>query len=244
MPSTLILTGEWEVAVVEVNLPISWYDIPEIPERNRTITIERKEFQLKPGKKKIKSLDDITTGKRYKIKRIPYGNFSSIQSLLESINHTLKWIDRYENNDYMRIAREPFLDMEEQNLKPILHVGKGDRVTISSELASLLRLDLAEYAEKDDIGTISFSGETLTTANDYNVLIETTIHGKHYISFRAGGVPTLKTTSNIFIYSNIVSNEIVGNQEVPLLRTVRCTGEFGSDIKEVFTAPYYKKLKK
>ena len=47
MPSTLRLTGEWEVGMVEVNLPLSWYDIPQKPERNRTITIERNEFQKK-----------------------------------------------------------------------------------------------------------------------------------------------------------------------------------------------------
>lgn len=244
MPSTLLLTGEWEVALVEVNVPISWYDLPEDPARNRTITMERNEFNKKTGIKKIKSMDDIITGKRYKIKRIPYGNFTKIESLLESINKTFKSIDRYEGNDYLRIAREPFLTIEVQNLKPILNVGRGDIVTLSFELASLLRLATAEDAVTTDLGTVSFPGESLNNIQDYKFLIATSQHSKHFKSYYADGVPSIKSTSNIFIYTNIVSNEIVGNQTVPLLRTIRCTGEFGNDIKEVFTTPYYKKIKK
>ena len=46
----------------------------------------------------------------------------------------------------------------------------------------------------------------------------------------------------MFIYSNIVDYESVGNVQTRLLRNVRDKGEFGEYIKKTFERPQFKKV--
>lgn len=51
LPRELNFTNEkWEVALVETDIPIAWYNLPREPSQTRHIIILRAHFKLKPGK--------------------------------------------------------------------------------------------------------------------------------------------------------------------------------------------------
>ena len=47
---------------------------------------------------------------------------------------------------------------------------------------------------------------------------------------------------NVYIYTNIVEDQIVGNQLVPLLRTISLEGKSGEYVHKIFDSPHYLNL--
>ena len=244
IPGKLTLKGHWEAALVEINLPLSWYNIPQNPPQNRTFAVYRKEFNVDDVYKRITDISEVRdVDMSFHTRMFPYGNYSSIESLIKTMNKLLKSVElEEENKDFAHIVRQPFITLEKENLKPILNVARGDVVWLPHILSDILCLSRAKDAEMEE-KVVGYSGPPLTTVEDYNYLLFQNIN-KQYKSYVSDGVPSLTSlSSNIFIYSNIVSNEVVGNSQVPLLRAIRSTGQFGEDIQKVFISPYYKKVK-
>jgi len=54
--------------------------------------------------------------------------------------------------------------------------------------------------------------------------------------------PELNIVNSLYIYTDVIENDIVGDTLVPLLRTVNFSGEAGTVIHEIFTRCYYKRV--
>ena len=61
-----------------------------------------------------------------------------------------------------------------------------------------------------------------------------------YVLFPAA--PQLNTVNSLYIYTDVIENDIVGDALVPLLRTVNVSGDPGTIVHEVFHRCYYKRV--
>ena len=253
-------TGKWEVALVETDIPISWYNVPEHPEQNRIVSIVREYFKVDPARKEVgvSRWEDIVDNTISLLARkIPFGNYDGARSLVGVVNDILKKRDDEKQINFTNILRRTHLKIDPQNLRPELYVAPGDKVYLSLELAQILRLDqcfnYSHYVRIENEIMI-FEGFPITydsNADNKGRLkiinkIMVTHHSSSdypYMIFRACAVPNFNAhVSNLYIYSNIVDYEISGNVFTQLLKTVRGTGKFGEDIKLMYSRPQYKKV--
>lgn len=259
-------TGEnWEVALVETDIPIAWYNLPEHPVQDRNIAIWR--FKFRPG--------DVTADNSvsyhitppasvdendhiFLTERIPYGHYNSIQFLIDEINKILSLADIVPSHDWDNFPRNSRLTLNPQNLKPSVHIAPGDRIYFSREMCKILRLECGEDVElcsnpdtRDRLQckVMVFEGGSVETTGPggWDMLKEDLSRhrdpGGLYRHYYACGVPTFTShTSNIYIYSNIVDFEVTGNMLTQLLKAVRGKGGFGEDIKMIIPKPQYKKV--
>ena len=71
---------------------------------------------------------------------------------------------------------------------------------------------------------------------------------KKYSSFKIEkyflfpSAPKLNIVNSLYIYTDVIENDIVGDALVPLLRTVNVSGEPGTIVHEVFHRCYYKRV--
>ena len=247
--------GSWQVALVEVDIPLSWYNISENPPSERVITHWRHYFKLKSAKRPVVTSAQIRIpfAARKKSYSIPYGNYDHIDVLIREINVCLKYFDTVKFPDYDNFIRHSHISINKQNLKPILHVAPGDKITLSQTLASILNLDSCGGKLADDGISLVFGGKPLYYGTEgrnpeigpvlwqrYEMIRKQNVKYKVY---RACGVPNIATHSKtLFIYSSLCSFEITGNTYTQLLRTVRGAGEFGDHLKSIFINPFYKKV--
>ena len=256
--STAYFKGYWEVALIETDFEKSWYNVPEHPEQARNWVITRDVFALKdPDSVSIQSMKEVVPHSKRRITNVfahQFGNYE-MKTLVNEINKRFTKVD--ENNDtsakynYGRYKRWTRLYRDDQNLICTLFVGTGDIVFFSSYLAGILRLDQCEGITKFG-KVVEFRGprlgNTISGYNDvialdkggaYNPVIQAQ-YGNEYAGY---GVPVFPSdTSSIYIYSNIVDYELVGNIETKLLRRVQANGVFGDHIEHRFSYPLYKKL--
>jgi hypothetical protein len=54
--------------------------------------------------------------------------------------------------------------------------------------------------------------------------------------------PILDSLSSLYIYTDIIEEENVGDSLVPLLRAINVTGKTGERVHEVFERVYYKRV--
>lgn len=239
LPSKLILQGLWEVALVEVTIPVSWYNVPDFGVAHRTIEVRRTEFNYIENTGAI-----VERADRVVKESIPYGNYENVNTLVSTINSVLKKIDDYESpNAYVIVPRAPYFTVQQQNLKPKLIVAQGDVVVLPNGLAKLLKLDDVEGSEFRDNnqGRTCYPGDNVSNASDYlrlkSNIIDRTV-------FKGYAVPEVNYSTNLYIYSNIVEKQLVGDVYVPLLRSIPCTLKFGEIMDISFSKPYYKKVVK
>ena len=63
-----------------------------------------------------------------------------------------------------------------------------------------------------------------------------------YKNFECQNSPELNIVNTLFVYSDIIDNDIVGDELVPLLRSINVSGEPGAIIHEAFHRIYYKRV--
>ena len=245
LPTELDFTGHWEVGLAEVDIPISWYNLPHHPVQDRTLAIIQEEVKLKEGVTAVNSFNDVFTQKdTFKVYVIPYGNFE-IKGLVEAINNCFKQRDQTKDAIYDNFKRNSHITIHPQNLKPALHVGVGDSILLSKCLSEILRFDCCDGIIRAE-GAIEFKGPLLNQKNivTYQQLLASQSSGDfHTNSFYSSGVPYFSSdSSNIYIYCNIVDFEVVGNIYTRLLRTVKTIGKFGAEIQHIYINPHYKKV--
>ena len=255
--------GYWEVGLLSIDFPKTWYNTPKHPEQERTFSLTREEFQLIDRDvtdldrlDQLKSVGDTGTYRdklsiKSMVSVIDFGKYT-IQELVDGINEKLRRFDNRYDNYY---KRHTTLAINKHNLICTLFVGIGDNIILPGFLARLLKLDKCEDVKIHRYGETElydYYGPPLEDDIElYNEVLELHHAGglapddtyRYGNVFVGGGVPSFPLdTTSLIIYSNIVDYEMVGNMETRLLRTVRTTGPFGEIINRTYDTPIFKKL--
>ena len=149
------VNGYWEVGLVDIDYPKSWYNTPKHPEQEGTWSIARQAFTLVDpnfdfniGIDSLEEIKSIHTGhgkiektfQTGKVGILNFGNYK-ITDFVNAINIKLRQFDENKSGYY---RRHTGLYLDEQNLICTLFVGIRDIVVLPQFIASVLRLDIAE----------------------------------------------------------------------------------------------------
>ena len=237
LPKTLILKGNWHVALQEIDIPISWYNFSELPVHDRYIGIAREIFKVKNNKNHIMTLNEIYDKQTsVEIFKIPFGNYRSINELAEVINGIFEQRNSWHIEGFNNNQRKTFIEINAQNMRPRLMVGRGDTITLSASLTKFLCLEHVGERENDVV--YEFKGPELNSVSAYNEVMNQV--RQRVNEYTSNSMPDFNAlTTNLYIYTNIVDFSVVGNIYTRLLRTIRVQGNFGDDFKMIYNSPQY-----
>lgn len=212
------LSGAWEVAITEIQYPHSYNTFEQNEASFFAGTIDLKEYYVKPG------------------------YYSSISELLKVINAKLESVKissefiklRYDDVERSVMitgsAAHNFIPGEklayvlgmERNLTPAL---------VSKNVKTGLQHDAMKSKQTLDSFIQSEDPETILVISTKNPDKEITSK-KYYPDIRAGFY-------TLFVYTDIITHQLVGDSYVQLLRTVEISGKNNDIITRGYTRPDY-----
>lgn len=220
LPRSMILNGEWDVALTEIQYPYSFFNVLERNNEIKIKIIKITEKFIDFVKKGKVTLVDIERKKEFKSKsvscKIQPGFYDNIETLISSVNSVIHEKTNNENffirdNTSQRVHAQP---------SP---VAEGNIMILSVMLCERLALQLG-YTPKVEI----------TESN----MVAT--HVANLIS----GIP-----DKMLIYCDIIEPQIIGDKCAKVLRTVTLTPDgsepyFGKPCCKDFTQLQYVPLQK
>ena len=214
---SLQLEGDWEVALTEIQYPHNWVTIDE----SSTFIMSIGRFDDK-GKNKnaedIERLDEIPETSTLSIDeiniRLPAGYYANAEDIYEQMISSAK-------ESFASVNQEGYVDLP-LSFKINNNTQKGK--LISSKKASLL------YNTKGTKHAIALGLEIPESRPNEIPYYSFPVRSKNPFSVHQ---PTL------YVYSDLVRHQLVGDALVPLLRIVPTSGKLGEYIMQTFTRPYY-----
>ena len=168
--------------------------------------------------------------------KIPFGNYRSINELAEVINGIFEQRNGWHIEGFKNSQRKTFMEINAQNMRPRLMVGRGDTITLSASLTKFLCLEHVGERENDVV--YEFKGPELNSVSAYNEVMNQV--RQRVNEYTSNSMPDFNAlTTNLYIYTNIVDFSVVGDIYTRLLRTIRVQGNFGDDFKMIYNSPQY-----
>jgi hypothetical protein len=231
LPNPVELTGEWEMALVEIQYPHSWDNINDKPTEYSRLTQNSFFLYLKPLPQQKHGLLV-----RYEI---PVGTYDTIDGLVEALNISLAtW--EFTAPELLKY------NSKKMYLEEIHELSEAYRVVVEEKGAPAM----FEYLEKNR--RIELTCQQLTSSILMSSLLQYVlgVTGDRWVPFEAGDKivakypPDLTAGFNtLFVYCNLIEPQVVGNSLVPILRTVTIEGKHGDFINKIFLSPHYAKLR-
>jgi hypothetical protein len=201
----LYLPGQWEVALVEVQIPQSWDNIMDA---NNSFTQMR---QLKTGDKfdtpgKVLQQPDGRHTMHLREAKIQNGLYLTMETLVEAMNNAL--------DPRMQKILQFHFNTHKQRIYIFCKEADGHIVFTKNDtmLANMLGIsDIDKPLPAEGLSTYI---------------------GKYKADLSMGN-------SSVYIYSNIIHAQHVGNTLAPLLRIIPVDNISNGHIHQVFNTPYY-----
>jgi len=232
LASSLSLTDDWEVGLVEISYTLSWYNLPN-----------KEPFYLWYWSK----------GKSLKFEffsSVPRGKYDSIQQIIDKINVYLIGQDFFEfkkvdNNEY-----KPYLELNETNRLITINeaILQKDNTLVflefSENLCNIFGLNTQQMVDKRTKKHLEYSekyNENITNNISNDDLKfdgpedeDITYKGENPVELSGG-------FHSLFVYSDIVSPSFVGDSYTQLLRLIEIpsNNKFGDQVKITYSNPYY-----
>ena len=195
LPNPLELSGEWQVALVEIQYPHSWYNLND-PDGNWIMV-----WSMELEKANYNSLVQLD---------VPSGSYTDVDELLSAIQREMKGlktpVKTLDLNRNLKLEYTPL----DKRIRLKMHPKAIKSVMFGKQLQYMLGLD-----------------------DQWPKQFHKSVHLAKYPPDLTAGFNT------IFVYSDIVQPQVVGNTLVPLLRTVPTEGKYGDSVDRVFLAPHY-----
>lgn len=213
LPHTINLDGDWEVALVEFVYTYSWNNIQGVVEDD--------------GFKDNAIHFDFVNGHTRKV-LVPPANYETIHDLLSSIKQqTIKIGEVLENKLKWQGIKDPSIKKNDPRL--YLSIGGGGQWLF----------DVLAKRVIYDIPTNLLRSVRLSKRLAYMMGFENTELSKER-NIAEHDVDMKGVFNILFVYCNIIENQIVGNTKVPLLRSINnTTGHFGELVERMYNFPYY-----
>ena len=184
LPNEIQLNGDWEVGIVEVIYPNSWFNVNDEPSAGGFVSKSNEIVMIRAPKQ------------GYRI-TIPANHYSSIGQLLGAIKRA-----------QTTTKADPFEFSLDENSGRVKY--DAPNVATVVVLPPLLQYMLGFEAYGVRKGTVA-----------------------RYPPDLRGGIDAL------FVYSDIVEPQIVGDTKAPILRIIPVSGSFTDIVDRVFVAPHY-----
>ena len=222
LPRTIELGSSWEVALTDIVYPYTFVNFPEKIEKrdgNYTTTIY---VSFRIG---IVIYFDIARGQ-----------YNTIGDLTAAINEAM-------DHHISSFGRNTFENNETQAL------ANGLTKLLGEKLSKMVKFKVNPYTKqvsvsirKDLIDTVALSehlGHMLGLESNYIKTAGSGKKSKWYLE-KAIYSPSMKVgCESLYVYTDLIEPQLVGNTYAPLLKIVHVEGKFGNSIEKVFYNRHY-----
>jgi hypothetical protein len=219
LPDPVSLTGDWQVGLAEITYANSWDTL-----RDGWITLHTYNYDNVEG--------NVNTIRRMSSHvRIPDGYYGTVDALIEAIHGSIKkfWIDKVTliqhmigDNDELRVAYKPFLSK-------LSNVRKSPAVSLLYDTTTQ-RINFR--LSRNVVRAIYFSPNLMSALGLSHGIEEQFVVGEYPPNL-------LGSISTMYVYTDIIAPQIVGNVRAPLIRNVAVSGAYGSVVTVDFPNIHY-----
>lgn len=238
LPDSINLNGVWEVALVEIMYPHTWNNLtglkilnPPRSEEDLTAMFQESEDDQNViwcSYKPLKNLEQVI---------IPSGYYATPQDLIKAMNKGLRHHSRV-MRERIKLLKElfpPIPGSEEDKIKPSKLPGLDKSVTFTyDEILKRIIIKLDQSAVDSIVLSkhleyiMGFESKT-----DNNIaLYSKRIIAEHPVDLRGGFY-------SLYVYCDLVENQVIGNIRAQLLQIVPIEGKNGDMITKTFYSPHY-----
>ena len=241
LPDPIELNGKWEVALVEMMYPHSWPNVRGVEMLTPAKTLREFIDQMNLEKKIIKDADNVFAFHQFKHSPmdiiyeqlavvLPCGYFATPEELIKALEEGIKNREKVLKETLKYQAKNWF---EEEN---------ADRkIKKHGELQYLIKFHYNNFSKRMEIqlNTGIVTGVKFSEKLEYMLGLErnTVIYDQHttgkYQMDLSGGFYSL------YVYSDLVEAQVIGNVKAQLLRVVPIEGNFGEFVSKTFYSPHY-----
>ena len=210
------LEGEWEVALIDIQYPLAWktlhsdIQIGVVPCQYGKKKPQEDEFDKAVYDYLALDPNEPTCYARF---TLPAGHYKSIQHVCEKLNKKLA--TAYADLG-PKVGPSPSFQYDEDE-DVVTGTRPVDAVTIFTDSIYLPRL----------------LGLRLPQPRNRVIMFE------HYKEFRSDQPPEFDTLKSMYIYSDIIKYQMVGDVQAPLLGILPVQGRYREQVFWHFTPPYY-----
>lgn len=241
--------GEWECGLAQIDYPHSFDNVTD--ERTdiglkenvfflKFTQVRRKKQKKKSNKTSQRPEDKRTlpiAGRRLRLKfSVPLGSYDTVTGLVDAVNKSIAktqfTADSIKAYNSSQLKREKILKwykkQKDQNGSPLFLVYNKNTRRV-------------HFNVKWGINSALFSPKL-------HYMLGISSGRWVHLSSSGGGFiteypPDLTAGFNtLFVYCNLIEPQIVGNELLPLLRTVSIKGKQGDFVSEIFQSPHYVKI--
>ena len=221
LPDVVKLPGDWDVSLAQIQYPKSWNNITDDPDTRQTFSKNEICITIKDDDYSIFKLN------------LPVGHYDSINDLMSTIINltedqakqlTLDAIVQSKKDGKMTKKENKHISVLKMVSKAIFwdydSIIKRVTVKFNKDFISVIRLsDHLKYI-------LGFEKNDLYNWEDYKNI------AKYPVDLRGG-------IDGLYVYCDLVENQIIGNVREPLLRILPVQGSYGEIIDQDFVARHY-----
>ena len=217
LPKPLTLDKQkWRVALLEVDFPATWVNLSDPVTRLEFNRIETDAS----GQRGRSNIGNVS---------LPSKNYVTSDELVETINATLR------NHNLKSKVTKMF------NERCMLELSTFEKITIHPTLAAMLGFEQHKFECHKDSSSQDFLFKVMTGSNEPCDNGSGCFGKQEFTNFLGTkSIDVQMSLYNIYIYSSLVDNTFVGNNLVPLLRTIPIQpGEHGKLVHREYILPHY-----
>lgn len=221
LPQRVALQGDWEVGLCEMMYPHTWFNI----DHTEYVRIGWKDENDRNGKPRFTWA--LLTANQYNTADEIAAALTKAhaEGLNEAVRSEVISLER-------AMALTVAFQYNESNKRFEITVGKPNLLADENNV----------WMDEDDKSVIKFSPKLqymlgFSDEVSFSVISFPLLTGKYPVDLKGGFY-------SLYVYCDLISNQIVGNSLVPLLRTVTIEGGHEDTINAVFTSPHYIPLSK
>lgn len=229
LPHRLLLSGKWEVCLSEFIYPHTWLNLTDEKDRDDQLVAHQSDM-----------LVTLVDGRELLI-YVPTGYYQKAQHLIANLNigiqamaeaHKQKAITEYANQtrrwnkSQQTGGSTPPPDPVENDAR--MQFNRDALYYWMSTVSHRVNLDLSKSVVK----SVTMSRRVAYMLGFKNQVLDSRSEAEYPTDTRGG-------KECLYIYSNIVSPQIIGNTLAPLLRLVHISGEHGDIVEKLFTKQHY-----
>jgi hypothetical protein len=269
LPKPIELQGTWEVAMMELTYPMTWYTI----EKGEWFKVRA--FSLRRSNPRPIQDGDGDDGANYEFDGewvdvgegpmyLPEGRYTSVRELVDQMG--TQWRDYWTLVNRAVVLFKSTAQAQSAPVKLTVESGKrltpveqvvqerSDEIRYPSIKEDSLRIELNDKAHRVKFIThrnshsMSFSKRLADILSVHPGRDVPVIEAGRSMSKAArqkheeetqGEVDLNRGRRSLFVYCSLVEDSIVGDSRVPLLRSVPVKGRYGETIREVFEQAMY-----
>jgi len=220
LPDVIKLSGQWDVALAQIQYPKSWNNVTEEPD-------------LRPffNKNDIFIMLEDSSHRSFQV-TIPTSHYDTVNDLLSVIaDKTEEKVKQLLEEELVKKTEEDGEEEESTYVTKLKMVPRAifwnfdpvqKRVTVKFKQDVVSAIRLSEHLQY----MLGFEERDLYNWNMYKDI------AKYPMDMRAG-------VDALYVYCDLIENQIVGNTREPLLRILPVQGNYGEIVDQDFVARHY-----